>query len=45
MMDKNRSARILLDNLQTYIAMYREWGLEGVSVKLPAEVFVGATGQ
>ena len=42
MMDKNRSARILLDNLQTYIAMYREWGLEGVSVKLPAEVSVGA---
>ncbi len=31
-MDKE-SARIVLDNLKTYIQMYREWGFEGVSVK------------
>ncbi|MBI3811583.1 MAG: uracil-DNA glycosylase [Nitrospirae bacterium] len=35
-MDKE-SARIVLDNLRTYIQMYREWGLEGISVNLNIE--------
>jgi DNA polymerase len=29
------SARIIIDNLQAYIRMYREWGLEGISISLP----------
>jgi DNA polymerase len=35
-MNKKESARIVLDNLKTYIQMYREWGLEGVTLA-PAE--------
>ena len=31
----NESARVILDNLQAYIRMYREWGLEGVSISIP----------
>ena len=41
MMDKNKSARIVIDHLKTYIAMYREWGFEGVKVKIPMETAVG----
>jgi uracil-DNA glycosylase len=32
---EKESARILIDHLRTYLQMYREWGLEGVSVKRP----------
>jgi uracil-DNA glycosylase family 4 len=42
MMNRKESARIVLDNLRTYIQLYREWGLEGVSVKLPMAIPVGA---
>jgi len=37
------SAKIIIDNLQAYIRMYREWGLEGVSVKSPDAISGGAT--
>jgi len=40
---EKESAQIILDNLRTYIQMYREWGLEGVNVKWPDAVSVGAT--
>jgi len=40
---RKESARIVIDNLKSYIQMYREWGLEGVSVKLPA--FPSGTGR
>ena len=32
MMGRTESARIILDNIKTYVRMYREWGIEGVSV-------------
>ncbi|HTN42906.1 MAG TPA: uracil-DNA glycosylase [Nitrospiria bacterium] len=42
---EKESVKILLDNFRAYIQMYREWGLEGVNVKLPDAVSVGAYGR
>jgi DNA polymerase len=37
--------KIIIDNLRAYIRMYQDWGLEGVNVKLPDAVSVGAYGR
>jgi DNA polymerase len=40
---KPENTKIILDNFRAYIQLYREWGLEGVNVKWPEAVSVGAT--
>jgi len=35
MSQETENRKIILDNLRAYIQMYRDWGLEGVSISLP----------
>jgi len=35
---EKRSIKIILDNVRTYVRMYQDWGLEGVSVAFPEAV-------
>jgi uracil-DNA glycosylase len=39
---EEKSIKIILDNVRTYVRMYQDWGLEGVSVPFPDTVPVGA---
>jgi uracil-DNA glycosylase len=38
---EEKSIKIILDNVRTYVRMYQDWGLEGVSVPFPEAVPVG----